>query len=366
MKKSLGTLLLVAFTICLQSTESKGNHINYTESLRDSTSFLGIYPLIFYLPETRLGFTLAGIYTFRAEGNLSNKASNIQAGVGYTLNKQILTYAFFTYWRNENTQLIRGELGYYDYFYPFYGLGDSTLETAQEDYFVRFPRIRANYLISRNKEFYIGPSIHFDNYNIYRTEEARLLQTGDINGSEGGNVSGLGVAATLDRRDVQFYPRKGQFLEGSLLYYHSIIGSDYNYPKLSLAMSQYIPINQKMVLALNYLQEYSGDDAPFQELPLYGGPKYARGYVIGRYRDQHQVVLQAELRFPIIWRFKGAAFTSVGNVSDKLRNITDDLKFNYGLGLRFLLSKEDQLNIRFDYGFSSEGGSAYLTIGEAF
>ena len=366
MKKSHVILLLIASAICLQSTISKGNSLSTTHTLRDSTSFLGIYPLVFYLPETRLGFTLAGIYTFRAEGNTDNKASNLQAGIGYTLNKQILTYGFFNIWRKQNSQLIRGEIGYYDYFYPFYGIGPDTDETDVEDYFVRFPRIKANYLVSTNKIFYAGPAMHLDWYNVYDTEDGGLLQTEDISGSEGGIVSGLGLAATLDRRDVQFYPRKGQFLEASLLFYNSIIGSDYDYPRFSITASQYIPVTQKMVLALNYLHEYAGDDAPLQELALYGGPKYARGYVIGRYRDHHQAVLQAELRFPIFWRFKGAAFASAGNVSDELSTITDDIKINYGLGLRFLLSKDDQLNIRLDYGVSSEGGNVYLTIGEAF
>lgn len=333
---------------------------------RDSLSFFAAYPLVFYFPETRLGVGGAGIYTYRAEKDITNKASNIQIGVGYTLNKQLLLYSFFNIWRAKNSQLINGEVGYYDYFYPFYGIGKSTSLDMEEDYYVRFPRVKGKYLFLNPFGFYWGPSIHFDRYSIYNTETNGILDNDIVNGSHGGNILGAGLSITLDRRDVQFYPTKGQFLEASVLVYSKVIGSDYNYAKFSISLSQYLAFGSKISLAVNVLQEYVGADAPFQELSLYGGPKYGRGYVIGRFRDRMQTILQSELRFPVFWRFKGAIFTSIGNVSDEFKTLTTDMKFNYGAGLRFLLSKNDQLHIRVDYGRSMEGGSLYLTIGEAF
>lgn len=366
MKKTSNIFIpILCLCFLLSIGKVKANNLDKKPD-RDSLSFFAAYPLAFYFPETRLGLGGAALYTYRADKDERNKASNVQFAAGYTWNRQLLLLGTFNLWRNQNKQLFNGEVGFYDYFYPYYGNGSTSEVGALENYFVRFPRLKAKYLFLNHYGFYWGPAIHFDAYNIYDVETDGILDNNIVNGSGGGIVSGAGLAATLDRRDVQFYPTKGQFLEASLLYYTSILGSEYSYPRFSLTFSQYLPVSDKLTLALNYFQEYAGEDAPFQELALFGGPKYARGFVVGRFRDQIQTVVQAELRFPIYWRFKGVAFSSLGNVANDFASLTDDVKFNYGAGVRFLLSKNDQLHIRADYGRSNEGGAFYLTIGEAF
>jgi outer membrane translocation and assembly module TamA len=78
-------------------------------------------------------------------------------------------------------------------------------------------------------------------------------------------------------------------------------------------------------------------------------------------------LLQTEYRFPIYKRFKGAAFASVGTLSNAFNDLWGNKKmWSYGAGLRFQLSKKQLSNIRLDVAHSAEGFQFYITIGEAF
>ena len=61
------------------------------------------------------------------------------------------------------------------------------------------------------------------------------------------------------------------------------------------------------------------------------------------------------------------AFLGAGDV---YRNVGDfklgNLRPNFGVGLRFLLDKTENLNIRLDWGFGDSSNNVYLNIAEAF
>ena len=93
-----------------------------------------------------------------------------------------------------------------------------------------------------------------------------------------------------------------------------------------------------------------------------------RGYYEGRYKDDQQVVFQSEYRFPLYKRLRGVVFGGTGTVSkDFLDFGLSDLKYSYGAGLRFALSKKEKLNLRIDYGIGQGKSSGfYIQLGEAF
>ena len=44
-----------------------------------------------------------------------------------------------------------------------------------------------------------------------------------------------------------------------------------------------------------------------------------------------------------------------------------ELKYSYGMGLRFLFNKKQKINLRMDFGFGQDGNSGvYFGIEEAF
>ena len=82
-------------------------------------------PILFYGPETSLGFGAAGFFTFKLPPQDSLvRPSQINIGAAYTLEKQILTYSSYDLWTKNNLFNFTGEFGYYRYFYDFWGVGN--------------------------------------------------------------------------------------------------------------------------------------------------------------------------------------------------------------------------------------------------
>lgn len=97
-----------------------------------------------------------------------------------------------------------------------------------------------------------------------------------------------------------------------------------------------------------------------------------RGYYLGRFRDQHQVAAQAEIRFlplPLGFskRIGATAFGGVASVFNDFERATGgDIVWSAGAGLRFLIFPDKDIFTRFDVAFTAEGTGFYLFIGEAF
>ena len=80
-----------------------------------------------------------------------------------------------------------------------------------------------------------------------------------------------------------------------------------------------------------------------------------RGTYRGRYRDYISLESQLELRVPIYWIFGGVVFNSIGQVAPTYGDIAfNRFHYNYGLGLRVKIDSKNDINLRFDYGISSD------------
>ncbi len=79
------------------------------------------FPVIYYAPETRFVFGVAGSATFRfPKDSLNTKPSNVFVGAAYTQNKQVLLYTQFQTFYDNNNYYVYGEAGYYVYSYFFF------------------------------------------------------------------------------------------------------------------------------------------------------------------------------------------------------------------------------------------------------
>lgn len=347
------------------------------EAPRDSTQHQKIFrksslipiPIVYYTPETRWAGGVAVLYAFRMRGQSDSiRPSQLQLGMAYTQEKQLLLYLpFQVYFRQEKFQVF-GELGYYRYVYQFYGIGNNNGKASEESYYVNFPRVRVSLLQLVAPHHYLGLRYWWDDYRINRTEAGGLLAGDVVPGSKGGVVSGTGLVWNYDSRDQIFYPSKGFWTEGEVFINDKTIGSDFNFTRVSLDASGYFKVKRKSVLALNAWLVFMQGTPPFQQLAFIGGPKKMRGYFEGRLRDKNLWMLQAEYRFPTFRRFGAVAFTGAGAVSPSVKNLFGQtVHFTYGAGLRFNLSKKDHINLRLDVAANELGEiSPYLTVKEAF
>lgn len=332
----------------------------------DYKNFFGGYPIAFFTPETRWGFGVAGVYTHFPGKLKSKRPSQWQVGGAYTLNKQILLFSFYNIFFEEDKHNLFGEISYYDYFYQYFGIGNNTLFKDEELYSANFPRIQINYLRKWKSKIFLGGYYHFDFYNISKIEEDGILENSAVVGKDGSVISRLGLLVRYDSRDQIFYPTEGSFATLDFAFNTETLGATSNYQGLSLDVSQYYSINRN-IFAFNVWTAKQFGDVPFQDLLPLGGGKKARGIVKGRYREKTIALLQAEYRFPIWKRFLGAAFLSYGNVGESYGTIfSNKWKLNYGGGLRFILDKENQSNIRVDIASGSDEINFYFTVNEAF
>jgi len=112
--RSGGISILLLISCFLQRLSSQPVSIDSTDSRYES--FLAVYPLLFYFPETRLGFGATGVFNYYPGTVKSSRPSQWQVGTAYTLNKQLLIYGSFQYFLRQKRTELFGEIGYYDYF----------------------------------------------------------------------------------------------------------------------------------------------------------------------------------------------------------------------------------------------------------
>ena len=93
-----------------------------------------------------------------------------------------------------------------------------------------------------------------------------------------------------------------------------------------------------------------------------------RGYFYGRYRDINLSTLQLESRNHLFWRIGVSVFGGYSYIFDSIKESqAENLKLNYGLGLRFLVDKKDNINLRLDYARGENGQDGfYIAFGESF
>jgi outer membrane protein assembly factor BamA len=199
-------------------------------------------------------------------------------------------------------------------------------------------------------------------------KDGGMLASGDIPGSSGGSVSGLGFFMTHDSRDSIFYSTAGSFHQFSAMAFGRALGSDFSFNRFFFDLRKYVRLSSAQCLAFQARLLFQTGNPPFWRMGLLGGAESMRGYYLGRYRDKDMITLQAEYRWvPVFWRIGLVAFASLGDVVATFGGFdVGRFKYAYGLGLRFVFDPKQRLNLRLDFGFGKETSGIYFTAAEAF
>jgi outer membrane protein insertion porin family len=207
------------------------------------------------------------------------------------------------------------------------------------------------------------------------------------------------VTGTLSResRDEVLDASRGTFLSHAFSYSPSWLGSDTPYIKYYGQYFHYIPLQPptrkpftneilrpRLVFAtgvrIGLSRGIGGDSVPKSERFFAGGSASMRGFgqnavgPIGTDRvplgGEAMLVLNNELRVPLIKLVDGVAFADIGNV---FRRVTDfsltDIRKSAGIGLRV---RTPWVLLRTDYGFvldprpGEPRSRIYFSIGQAF
>lgn len=362
-------ILFVMATLFLWSAYAQNEgKTTWVQKLQKKDRSWFVTPLVYYTPETRWAFGAAAVGFFKL--NKSDSLSPIStAGLSfaYTSNDQILFSIPFRLYFKENQFRISGDVDFYRYPYFFAGIGNSNPPDYKENYNASFPRLRGVFMQRFASGWYTGPSIFIQNTTILDREAGGQLETGNIPGSSGGLVSGMGWEVQNDKRDNIYAPLKGHFMRMSVLFYDDAFLSDFSFNHFEIDLRKYWPFYKKHVLAFQTYGEYNFGEVPFNRMAQLGGPRMMRGYKIGALRDQHYSSAQVEYRTPIWGVFGLTAFASTGTVASSINNFnTTDMKFAYGGGIRFAFNQKERIHLRLDYARAIDRDEFYFTVAEAF
>ncbi|MFD2247130.1 BamA/TamA family outer membrane protein [Pontibacter ruber] len=332
-------------------------------------------PVLYYTPDTRLGFGAAVLGYFKLPSKVDTsytRLSTVRLIVDYTLNKQtdqLLDWVIFT--RDEG-YLLRGELRHRIYTDRFYGIGNNTSTDDEGRYAYDYVSARFAGLKKIGARTFVGPDLQVTNYydlELDSLDENResLLQAQRIPGYQGGLNSGLGLVFLVDSRDNVAFASSGIYLEVSGYHFGRTFGGDFNYNNFNLDFRKYFELKPNKVLAFNTSFNLNNGEIPVMRMAPAGGDRILRGYAKNRFLEDNFAGAQLEYRFPLFWRLGMAAFAGAGDVFEKPSDVTfSTLKYSVGSGLRYALNPQQKLNIRADVGYGREGVNFYIVIGEAF
>lgn len=342
-----------------------------TVQLDSTRSGWNILPVLSYSPETRLaGGVVATAFFRHPEDSAGTPPSTLLPAVIYTQKKQISAeISGNAYWRHAQWHL-RHYVGYKKFPDIFYGIGNNTHRNEEEDYTPGTFEIRLNLQRKFSNKLYVGVSAELQKLRLIEVEAEGKLNTGHIPGSDGGTTAGVGVSLFRDFRDNVFYPTRGGLIRLSVERFDSKFGGDFGFTRTEADIRKYWRPAESRVLALQLHTGLIHGTAPFNMLSMIGKScEYAlmRGYYHGRFRDRHSLVMQGEYRMPVWGRLGCALFMGVGEVAPGMREFTwSDLKFTWGGGLRFRISRTEKINLRLDCGLAKGTSGFYVAIGEAF
>jgi outer membrane translocation and assembly module TamA len=360
--RRLTTLLLVALTMPLLWGQQ--------DSLPKRERMIGVLPVptFGFAPETRAYVGAVALITLRHWADSLTRTSTAGAEITYTQNKQFvaeLECNLFTPGERFNIEAVAGWRKFSEY---WWGMGNASPDSAKALYDAR--RIETDVKVTRQvrKHLFIGLRHRLQYMYGIKGEDGQPLSLLLGPGVQGSLCSGIGPSVSYDSRKSLLNAREGAYAHFSALAFQSWTGSERAFVRFELDTRKYWPLRQhKDVLAVQAYALLNPGEPPFRLMGLLGSDREMRGYYQGRYRDQHYAALQAEYRLHLVWRLGMAAFAGIGEVWGPWSSAdVSTLKPSAGAGIRFLMDKKDDTNLRMDAAFGRNSFGFYVAFGESF
>ncbi len=347
-------------------------------AIKDSTDHIGIVglPYVSYSPETQLKVGIAGIISFHLDDRdvENRRSSTISAGASASQLGQNMIATNFDLYFNRLRSRVSGRIGYENMPVRYYGIGAETPQENEIWFYPLYLKVFASYFhrvvsTEDGQGFTVGGRLEYWNTVV----DEQLTQTpsyGAPVGWEGGLSVGLGLTMTYDTRDNAYFPTRNMYAEVRSMTYPKVMKADYGYTRSYLDLRGYHAImigDEPLVIGGQMLYDITLGEAPFYDLPTYGGDLLMRGILRNRFVDQASLAGQVEARMRIWWILGLAAFAAYGDVApDAFSFSTSHARLTGGAGLRVYLDREAGLIGRIDVGFSEFGSAVYFTFGESF
>lgn len=334
----------------------------------DRSAHFYFFPLVYWTEQTRLAGGIVGTYVFRFdETPITTRPSTLSSSLIYTQNEQIISALIFDHFWKDNRRRLTTEVQYIKYPDLFWGIGNKTLDSLSERYTPHTGVFSLSINRHITKGLFIGAAYEFDAFKVTSYEKEGFIDRLGYDDGKTRITSGLGITANWDTRNSTLYPTSGSYHQTSVIPFHAITGSQYDFVRFRFDLRRYISLHRNHIIAMQYYSQFMFGNAPINKYAELGSIFLMRGYYPGRFKDRQMMAFQAEYRMHVVWRFGLAAFAGAGDVSETLAKWNmRNLKYSRGLGLRFVLNRDNNLNLRFDLAYGNNSAFPVIAIGESF
>ncbi len=347
---------------------ANAQYLEYDSIQRKSKRYL-LIPVVIRSIETGWGFGAGGTYFFRTSHQHDSvlRTSNVEALALYTERDQLVTALQFNVYFPGEKYILRWKNSFTRYYDTFWGFGNETPSAAGERYdFTQF-FINPQFIRRVHRDFYVGLAYEMQRVYSLDYKAGGIFDQQNVQGREGGTVSGAGFILAWDSRDDAFYCTKGSYFQIMVLNFNSLLGSQFTYNNYVIDWRKFISLSKKDIIGFQGYGYLNSGNVPIRNMAILGGSDIMRGYYEGRYTDKNLAAFQAEYRRHLWKRVGVVAFLGYGEV---FRNVVDlsfsGLKYSYGGGVRIALNEKEKLNLRIDYGWGQNSSGLYFTVRESF
>lgn len=320
-------------------------------------------PSAFYTPETSwgLGATFLGFYTPQ---DTNTHESNAQLFLDFTFRKQISFQGDFAIYTKKNRYFLTGshDISKFPEFY--FGIGNKNNVDDGTLINISYADIKLNGLKKLKNSYYAGFTLH---HQTLLSSDHTIVQNGIAIDDMGYATTGIGFTLMIDKRNNMLCPEDGWFFKNTTSQYFDHSHETKGFLSNNLDVRYYKTFKYNFVSNSAFYCVNNIGHTPFRMMPYLGGARYMRGYYAGRFRDNNMTALQTEIRKHAFWRIGFAAFGGFGQVYENVRDFSfNRFHYNYGLGMRFKITKDSPANIRFDIGKTADSYGMYIVFAEAF
>ena len=206
---------------------------------------------------------------------------------------------------------------------------------TQADFFI----VKAQRKVSG--KFYTGVSYLYTKFDTTIGEDSvNLGETA---------LHGIGIIASLDKRDNVYYPKFGLLSEATWTSYPGFLDNDFESNKLELEFNRYSTLrDQQDVIATRLYTGIGIGDLSFEQQFIVG-KEDIRGYSQGEYRGDYLIAIQGEYRWNFHEKISAVGFLGFASVFDSFNEDQNGkLLPGIGTGIRYNIFPKYHMNAGLD------------------
>ncbi len=351
MLKSIPYLLFFyVFNLCL--CQENINNLNDSQKVKVLP-----LPTIGFEPETNVNFGAVSLFSIDFYQDTLTRVSNAKIEFNYSLRNQIILESDWNYFFKEEKWFSDGTIHFSKYPDYYFGKGSNVSEEDKILFESNRLIISLGFYNQIKKKLFIGGGVKYNNYMDLTSPEINPYQELKTSWS-------TGLISSL------FYDSRNNLLNSSNGALYKInfdfCSGTQKYIKSAIDLRRYFTVKYNFVIACKVFNSFIIGTPNFYDYSILGGDEHVRGYFYGKLRDHHLSTVQTEIRTPQIWRIGLAIISGISSIYNS-SGFAEDLKPNFGIGIRILADKNDDVNLRFDYVIGNDNNMGfYINFGESF